>query len=153
MDFEMTIPGPPRSQLRHRKGRNGVYYDPSKLDKDRMRRYMLIEIMGMGLDRTELATKRVLYVELTFGMPIPSSWSQKARKSSEGQPHTKKPDIDNLRKLVFDAGIGLLWPDDSIIAQDKAQKIYSSEPYTIISVMDISKSQTMQHQPHASDSR
>lgn len=123
--------------MRHRKGRHGVYYDPSKLDKDRMRRYMLIAVMEMGLDRTELARRRVLRVDLRFGMPIPSSWSQKVSKSVEGHPHTKKPDIDNLRKLVFDAGIGLLWPDDSIIAQDHAEKIYSLDPHTYIAVTEI----------------
>lgn len=133
----MRIPGTPRPQMRHRRGRHGVYYDPSKLDKDRMRRHMLISVMEMGLDRTDLARRRTLHVELTFGMPIPASWSQKASKSVEGHPHTKKPDIDNLRKLVFDAGIGLLWPDDSIISSDRAIKVYSLEPYTLIQMKEV----------------
>mgnify|MGYP001569726794 CR=1 FL=1 len=133
----LTIPGPPRPQLRHRKGRNGRYYDPSSQDKGRVRTHMLVQVMQMGLERTELAQKRILEVDLTFGMPIPNSWSQKRSESVEGKPHTSKPDIDNLRKLVFDAGNGILWPDDSIIAKDSARKIYSKEPYTIIHMKEV----------------
>ncbi len=50
-------------------------------------------------------------MSLEFVMPLPPSYSKKLW----GQPHTKKPDLDNLSKLVMDA-LGKTkqwWRDDS----------------------------------------
>lgn len=67
-------------------------------------------------------------------MPIPKSYSKKARLKSIGEPHQKKPDISNLIKFTEDALNEILWEDDSVIAEIKAKKIYSEEPKTIITV-------------------
>jgi Holliday junction resolvase RusA-like endonuclease len=67
-------------------------------------------------------------VEVVFKMPIPESWSIKQKQEAVGSPHTKKPDIDNLLKGLFDAVNGLLWIDDNRIARLITSKIYSNEP-------------------------
>jgi Holliday junction resolvase RusA-like endonuclease len=55
---------------------------------------------------------------LRFDLPMPKSWGKAKRLSMEGQPHTQKPDIDNLVKAVFDA----LYTDDSHIWHFSAEK-------------------------------
>lgn len=40
--------------------------------------------------------------------------------------HTKRPDIDNLAKLVLDAGNGVLWEDDSQVCHLDVRKVYGS---------------------------
>ena len=46
-----------------------------------------------------------------FVIAMPKSWSEKKRAAMLGQPHTQKPDIDNLLKAIADAVHG----DDSHI--------------------------------------
>lgn len=66
---------------------------------------------------------------ITFYMPIPNSWSQKKKDAAIGQPHTKKPDIDNLIKGLFDALNKAVWADDNQVFEiGKVKKIYSDYP-------------------------
>lgn len=39
---------------------------------------------------------------LVFHLPVPPSWSQRKKRETIGQPHTSKPDIDNLIKATLD---------------------------------------------------
>jgi Holliday junction resolvase RusA-like endonuclease len=65
------------------------------------------------------------HVDVTYGLPMPPSWSAKRRAEMNGQPHRQKPDIDNLTKALFDA----LCEDDSHIASLVARKIWTTEPF------------------------
>ena len=72
-------------------------------------------------------------VRLEYWFPIPKSYSKKKREELIGQPHTKKPDLDNLVKTL-DALNGVVFKDDSQIVDIRAQKMYGEVPYTIIEV-------------------
>ena len=56
-----------------------------------------------------------------FHIPMPQSWSKKKRKEMEWQPHTQKPDIDNLLKAVMDA----LFQDDAHIHNLHIRKVWA----------------------------
>lgn len=43
---------------------------------------------------------------ITFYIPTPASWSKKKCAAMQLQPHTSKPDIDNLLKALLDAAYG-----------------------------------------------
>lgn len=43
--------------------------------------------------------------EITFGVPMPPSWSAKKRETHIGCPHRSKPDLDNLLGGLFDAAM------------------------------------------------
>ena len=62
-----------------------------------------------------------------FYMPIPKSTSKKRYKTILGEPHIKKPDKDNLEKLLNDAGNGIIWKDDAQIWHSDIKKVYSNE--------------------------
>lgn len=49
--------------------------------------------------------------EITFIMPMPPSWSEKKCAAYDGQPHTQKPDLDNLLKAFKDS----VFPEDEHI--------------------------------------
>ena len=51
--------------------------------------------------------------------------------------HTKKPDLDNLVKLVLDAYNGVLYDDDSQIISLSLSKMYSSTPGIEINITEI----------------
>lgn len=48
--------------------------------------------------------------------------------------YTKKPDLDNLEKMVFDCLNHVAWKDDSQIVESVARKIYSENPRTEIKI-------------------
>lgn len=78
---------------------------------------------------------------MVFKMPIPKS----SRGIKPGDLHTKKPDIDNLIKGLFDAANGIAWVDDNRVASiGSVQKIYSDEPgieFIVETVGPLSKGQ------------
>lgn len=84
----------------------------------------------------EILPDCAISLALTFYMPIPKSTSKKkAKEMAENNTfHTKKPDIDNLIKLVQDALNGIAWKDDGCICRIDAIKCYGSEPKTFISI-------------------
>lgn len=66
---------------------------------------------------------------ITFGLPMPKSWSKKKRAEQDGKPHTQVPDADNLEKALFDA----IFKDDSHIWHiGEVKKLWSVEGYIII---------------------
>lgn len=60
-------------------------------------------------------------------MPIPKSWSKKKREETYHQkvPHVKKPDTDNLEKMLFDCMNGIVWKDDCQVWRVHKEKSYS----------------------------
>lgn len=70
------------------------------------------------------------HINIKFFMPIPKSerkWIAEVPKSCVAW-HTKKPDIDNLGKLVLDALNKGFLRDDSIIYELWMRKEYSNDP-------------------------
>ena len=43
------------------------------------------------------------YAAITFGIPMPKSWSKRKQFEMRGKPHTPKPDLSNLLKSIEDA--------------------------------------------------
>lgn len=60
-----------------------------------------------------------------FVMPRPQRLQWKTRQMPR-QPHTSKPDVDNLAKALKDAMTGLVWRDDSQICHIEASKCIAS---------------------------
>ena len=50
--------------------------------------------------------------------------------------HTKKPDIDNLCKFLFDCCNGVVFNDDSQIFQLSASKTYAELPRTEFTIIE-----------------
>ena len=57
---------------------------------------------------------------VTFGIPMPKSWSHKKRKGLLNKPHQQKPDVDNLLKALLDA----VYDDDSVVWSISVKKIW-----------------------------
>jgi Holliday junction resolvase RusA-like endonuclease len=58
-------------------------------------------------------------ITVTFHIPMPKSWSKRRKALMDGQPHTQRPDLDNLLKALWDS---LLPDDDSHIWDCRAVK-------------------------------
>lgn len=106
----------PIGKGRPRFTRTGHAYTPAKTQKAER----IISIIGKMQWKHEPLTCPV-EVKVTFYMPRP-----KAKQPS--MVHIKRPDLDNILKLVLDALNGIVWADDNVIWHIDAQKIYSNEP-------------------------
>ena len=63
-------------------------------------------------------------------LQVPASWSKKrqAMALDGGLRPTKKPDVDNVVKAVFDALNGIVWQDDVQVVALAVSKRYASTP-------------------------
>jgi Holliday junction resolvase RusA-like endonuclease len=129
-EIKLVIYGEPVPQGRPKFARIGNHvhaYDPqkSKNYKQLVRYWVTQQLKKIeGLKPLENA----LYVDITFWLSIPSSWSKKKRIEADSgviRP-IKRPDADNLFKSL-DALNGLLWVDDSIITDLHIRKRYTAE--------------------------
>lgn len=66
---------------------------------------------------------------LKFVMPCPKSAPRSLKDRLGVQPpHTKRPDLDNLEKLVKDACNGVFWIDDAQVFEVSKTKVYGIIP-------------------------
>jgi Holliday junction resolvase RusA-like endonuclease len=78
-----------------------------------------------------------LSVGINLYMPIPPSWSGKKQREHVGEFHTKKPDIDNMAKAIFDAANKIVWQDDNQVCSLRITKEYSETPGIFMEVMKL----------------
>lgn len=81
----------------------------------------------------------MLSVRIFAYLSIPKSVSKKKRTAMlEGliRP-TKKPDHDNIGKIVCDALNGIAYRDDAQIVDSLVRKFYSDKPCVLVEISDI----------------
>lgn len=128
-----TVPGTPvakaraRSVLRHGKI---THYTPNTTARyENLVRLAAQQAMG-GQSPLEGAVS----LSVRAYLPVPASWSKPRRlAASAGLPHTSRPDLDNLLKSVKDGANGVLWRDDSQVAEVSACKRYG-DPRVVVEV-------------------
>ena len=78
-------------------------------------------------------------VELLIFMPIPDSTSKKKRQQMIDRSirPTKKPDIDNIIKIILDGLNGVAWNDDKQVIEVSAKKYYDTSPRVIVSIKEV----------------
>ena len=133
--FTITIPGEPISQGRPRFARQGNYvkaYDPKKSRQGKEAvRFFVAEKME---SEHWLLLEGPLHMRGQFGIKLPTSQERK-RTPVPRKWRTKKPDLDNLVKLVKDACSGIVYLDDNQIVKVSAEKIQCAQgekPFTKI---------------------
>ena len=83
---------------------------------------------------------QAIQVDLFFYMPRPKMHYGTGRNADIIKDryanifHIKKPDIDNLSKLVMDALTGVIWTDDSIVCKGFTEKVYDRKPRVEIKI-------------------
>lgn len=92
-----------------------------------------------GRTRSEFAylSGEALQMKVVAYFPIPRSYSKKKIEAIERKEllPTKKPDIDNIAKIVCDALNGIAYHDDSQIVDIRIHKRYTREPEGFLDIM------------------
>jgi Holliday junction resolvase RusA-like endonuclease len=133
--IKLTIPGEPCAKQRPRLGK-GYTYTPQKTVnyETLIKQLYIMEHRGKRLDGP---------LKLTVGafFSIPKSTSRaKREKMLQGITRpTKRPDWDNVGKVISDALNGLAYHDDSQIVSATVEKWYSTEPRVEVEIIDATK--------------
>lgn len=81
---------------------------------------------------------RRLKVTIDAYFAIPKSFSKSKKQQAEDSTisPTKKPDCDNIAKVILDALNGIAYEDDKQVTDLTVTKRYSDEPYVVVSIED-----------------
>lgn len=130
--IKVVIPGEPVPKGRPRVTRYGTY-TPKKTQ-------LAEKAVKEALTRMpKFEAGRPLGAQIEFFLGIPKSASktrQKAMREGLLMP-TKRPDLDNLAKLVLDAMNKDVFPDDSAIVELYISKFYDDNPRTEIELWEV----------------
>lgn len=131
--LEITVPGTPISWARA--GRNGRRTFTPKKQKDHMRIIQGIAALTMGANRG-LWWETAVTIEVVSYFKPSASWSKikKASALAGTYAHTKKPDGDNLVKLVKDALSGVVYRDDALVVDSISRKRFGETERTVITI-------------------
>lgn len=119
-----TVPGEPVGKGRPRMSKFGVYTPArTKAYEDR------VKICCRNVYKGEPKTGEIK-AEIVAYYSIPKSRSKKWKELAEaGLVHpTKKPDCDNIAKIILDALNGIVYVDDSAVTELVVVKKYSDIP-------------------------
>jgi Holliday junction resolvase RusA-like endonuclease len=132
-DLTITIPGKPIAKKRPRFARRGKFVTTYNCQETEEGRFMF-SIMAQ-LPEGWQPIQGPVRLEALFMMPIPKTSRRKALDMALGNiRHVKKPDTDNLVKMVKDCANGILWRDDSQVYSIYATKFYAEIPGTKITI-------------------
>jgi Holliday junction resolvase RusA-like endonuclease len=133
MIIELTIPGQPMGKQRPRFSNGRVYTPTATVNYETLIRELYI----IGNYGKQLEGQLAISVNAYF--PIAKSASKKDREgmiSGEIRP-MKKPDWDNVGKIISDSLNGLAYRDDCDIVSARVEKWYSLEPRVEVEIQEI----------------
>lgn len=92
----------------------------------------------------DIKLEGALESEVTGVFPIPKATPKAIKeKMIKGDiNHTKKPDCDNMGKVVFDALNNVAYNDDSSICKTHVNKKYGEEPRIDVKISELDKERT-----------
>ena len=136
MKYFIKVPGIPVGKGRPRMTVRGGH--PRAYTPEKTARYENL-IRTAFVDEYPDAVPLDVPVKVFIGaeFPIPKSWSKKKKASATYV--TKKPDIDNIIKSVFDGLNGVAWTDDALVTDIEAGKRYTEEMpqcYIVITTLE-----------------
>lgn len=132
--ISFSIPGEPVAKGRPRFA-NGHAFTPNKT-----RVYEeIVRLHAMQAMRGKKMLTGPISIRVTAYFPIPKSFTKtkKEQAISGALRHTKKPDWDNVGKIVSDALNGVVYPDDAVIADATVSKRYGVEPRVVVTALEI----------------
>ncbi len=137
MSRVFVVYGEPQGKGRPRVMRSGHAFTPGKTlsyEQEVKQAY----VMEHG-DKPLIDKETPVCVTILAEMTIPASAPKKrAAKMLTGSIRpTKKPDWDNIGKIVTDALNGLAWHDDAQVVDARVVKRYSERPHVTVIVDEI----------------
>ena len=130
----IELPGPCVPKGRPRLGRGGVYTPEKTRAYERLvRDHAALACHQQDWQVTRGPVSMTLYVTLE----PPQSWSKKKRQEAMGRYIITKPDLDNYEKAVCDGMEGIVFLNDSQVADCRTRKVYGPEAKTVVIIEEL----------------
>lgn len=138
--IQFVVPGPPQGKARPRvvRAKNGMSmtYTPDKTVAYEELVRLRFKAATQGF---RFADDAQLAMQITAFYPIPKSKSKRIQADMLAgmlRP-TKKPDCDNVIKIICDALNELAYKDDAQIVVTQMAKYYAEVPRTVVKIMEL----------------
>lgn len=132
---EFVIPGEPMAKQRPRFSRTGMTYTPAKTTNYENLVKVIYQEKYLGTDLLEGA----LSVEIKAYCKPPKTSKKKLIAMLNGTIRpTKKPDCDNIAKIILDALNNIAYDDDKNIVDLKVEKHFSDIPRVEVQIKELS---------------
>jgi Holliday junction resolvase RusA-like endonuclease len=124
-----TIPGEPQGKGRPRFTRFGKPYTPKQTTVyERAVKYYF----RMAYKGERMLGPMAVKITAVLGVPLRGSKLENGRKLAGIIRPTKKPDADNIGKIICDSLNGMAWRDDAQVVKLAVVKQYGAEPRVIV---------------------
>lgn len=131
-----TVPGEPKGKGRPRFMRNGHTYTPK--DTAAYEEFVKVEFRRQcGKVYFDKGVPLKMNLVACFGVPRSASRAKRQSMLKGEILPTKKPDIDNVIKIISDSLNGIAYYDDAQIVEAKAQKYYSETPCVMVKITEV----------------
>jgi Holliday junction resolvase RusA-like endonuclease len=139
-DVTITIRGKAIGKGRPRIGKNKTsghaiaFTPPPTREREKTVASLAADAMG---DRPPIAGP--VEMVLVAVLSVPKSWPKRRQAAALAgtERPAKKPDLDNIAKLVWDGLNGVVYGDDSQIVRLTAEKVYGPAPMTVVTVREL----------------
>lgn len=124
MDFEIEIPGKPIGKQRPKFGKGFTYTPKKTVEYENYVKFIFQEKYG----QPNLTGQIKADIKVYFDIPQSTSKAKKAEMLRNTVRPTKKPDCDNIAKIILDSLNGIAYADDKQIISLSVEKYYSDTP-------------------------
>ena len=123
MKIKFYIPGTPQGKARPRFTKTGRTYTPKKTaDYENTVRLMYRRVCGNAKFEKGVGLK--MNITAYFGIPKSTSKKKIAQMLKGSIRPTKKPDADNIAKVIADSLNGVAYHDDAQLVEVNVRKFY-----------------------------
>lgn len=132
----IVLLGEPVAFARTRIDGNGAHFTPAKQRNTAAAFKVEAQRAMLETNRSMAVFDEPLRLDLLAEFGIPGSWSQRKRNAAiagEIRP-SKRPDIDNIYKLVADACNAVVYRDDALVVDVRMRKVYGVQPKIVVTV-------------------
>lgn len=126
------IPGQPQGKARARTTKFGSYTPEKTVLYEN---YIKLCYQQVTNYISEKALK--VYIKACFEPPKSVSKAKRVDMLTDKLRPTKKPDIDNIAKVVLDALNGIAYKDDTQVVSLEVVKFYKSTPSVIVEIREV----------------
>lgn len=134
-ELTFKIDGDPFGKQRPRVLRTGRAYTPKETVAYEMKTIRSFRTASRGRFYADEGTPVCVVIKACFRIPKNTSKKQRAQMESGEILPMKKPDCDNIQKVVLDALNKLAYADDKQVVSSAVEKRYAKDkPYVLVTI-------------------
>lgn len=134
--FTFSIPGEPRGKGRPRFTKNGHAYTDKKTRDYEMLVAQCYQAQG-GKDYGV----RPVGISIAAYYHVPTSISKKKQVELLSRHPAKKPDADNVLKIVMDGLNGIAFKDDCQVCKASVKKLWGMDGHVVVSIEELEEAE------------